>query len=159
MVFPQGTSICLTGGRGTGKSESAYLLLFRRMCLVHSFFLTAPPPFLAKLSGPRAGGVPCGAWHPGPLPPPPLAGVGADVQAGRRLLHKPKKRSPVLFLVQPRSVEALVLLARPVFRGWLEPSRRVKCLVDKASEPKHFKSRVLWIHDFMVLSLKAGRLN
>lgn len=139
-------------------SQSAHLLLSLLVCLFHSFLLTAPPPFLAKLSGPRAGGVPCGARHPGPLPPA-LAGVGADVQAGQRLLHKPKKRSPVIFLVQLRSVEALVLLARPVFRGWLEPSHRVKRIVDKASEPRRFISRVLWIRNFMVLSLKAGRLN
>lgn len=89
----------------------------------------------------------------------PLAGVGAGVQEGRCLLHKPKKASPGLFSVQPRSVKALALLPLPVIKGWLEPTHRVKRIVDKAAEPKHFKSRVLWFHDFMVLSLKAGRLN
>ena len=158
MVFPQGTSICLTGGRGTGKSVCTPAALPSHVS--GSLIL---PDSTSSIPG-QAVGAP-GRWGtlrgvaPWASSPPPLAGVGADVQAGRRLLHKPKKRSPVLFLVQPRSVEALVLLARPVFRGWLEPSHRVKCLVAKASEPKHFKSRVLWIHDFMVLSLKAGRLN
>ena len=89
----------------------------------------------------------------------PLSRVGAGVQEGRSLLHKPKKASPGLFSVQPKSVKALALLALPVVKGWLEPNHRVKCIVDKAAEPKHFKSRVLWFHDFMVLSLKAGRLN
>lgn len=89
----------------------------------------------------------------------PLSRVGAGVQEGRCLLHKPKKASPGRFSVQPRSVKALALLALPVIKGWLEPNHRVKRIVDKAAEPKHFKSRVLWLHDFMVLSLKAGRLN
>lgn len=158
MVFPREQAFAQVGEEEL-VSQSAHLLLSPSRVSVSLI----SPDSASSVPG-QAVGAP-GRW--GTLwgaaswasSPPPLAGVGADVQAGQRLLHKkPRSGNPVIFL-GPAGVcgGSSASCSSSLREG--EPSHRVKRIVDKASEPRRFISRVLWIRNFMVLSLKAGRLN